>query len=82
MALACMQSLELSIPKQDRSFERIFYSLKTVLHWKIAFATNMGSKISLLVYQFLMYKLKIWHMNTGNMFFYKFSTFKPKLAQI
>ena len=43
-------------------------------------ATNMGSKISLLVYEWPLIKCKIWYMNGS--IFQRFPKFEPELAQI
>ena len=43
-------------------------------------AANMGSKISLLVYEWPLVKCKIWYVNGA--IFQNFPKFQPKLAQI
>ena len=43
-------------------------------------AANMGSKISLLVYEWPLIKCKIWYMNGS--IFQNLAKFEPKLAQI
>ena len=43
-------------------------------------ATNMGSKISLLVYEWPLIKCKIWYINGS--IFQNLAKFEPKLAQI
>ena len=45
-----------------------------------ACAANMGSKISLLVYEWPLIKCKIWYMN--GLIFQNFPKYEPKLAQI
>ena len=53
------------------------YSVQKTL-WK--HAANMGSKISLLVYEWPLIKCRIWYMNGS--IFQTFPKFQPKLAQI